>query len=600
MIKINDEFYQEDNNYNIDIYGDYERDIVNYINEYQKENYNQIIENDKRTNIITVFSEIRTNIIKWYPFNQHTKVLEIGANYGELTQELVKRCENVTALEFTKIKAECISKRLEDIKNLNIILTTDLKRTKIDDKFDYITLIGISEYAEKLGFENLSQMLKWSYDHLTENGKILCAIDNEFGVKYLAGSTKSKEEVPFANYKQYVKKDYKLYGKTQLEDMLIDNNLKNYKFYYPVPNYNLTHLIYTDKYLPRQGNYDIYYREDEEILFNEQTMLNEAIKNRKFDFLTNSFLIEITKKENDFSNVNLAKFSNMRKEKYKIITKIKEDGVSKEAYEKKSIKHIEQIQNNIENLEKLGFSVLEEKSDDKIISKYTEKYTMNEYFENLLKQDKIEEFYQELYKWYSFIKNKISIIQTNETIFEKYNIEITKEQKNRLTILKDGFLDLIFQNVFYDGDEYIVFDQEWYEEAVPLEFIMYRSIKNLLFTHDELKNKINIKDLYMKYNIENYIEIFEQLEEKWQKEIVDKQILDFYSEKWNRIISLEDIKFKYNQELGEIYSKRDELQLENNKLQLEKNELQQEIEILKNSRFYKWTRFLSRRNKENE
>jgi hypothetical protein len=163
-------------------------------------------------------------------------------------------------------------------------------------------------------------------------------------------------------------------------------------------------------------------------------------------------------------------------------------------------------------------------------------------------------------------------------IFDKYDIKVTKQESDNLTIVKEGFIDLLFQNVFYDGQEYIVFDQEWKEEGVPLEFIMYRSLKQLFNENYELKNKLNEEDLYKEYNISDYIELFEELEEKWQENIIDNDMLNFYSEKWTRIISIEDIKFKYNQELEKAYKQIDDL----------KNE----VSIIKSSRVYKIYKFL--------
>lgn len=541
--------------YNKDIYGDYEKDIKNYIEKYKPEQYEKIIEKDTRTNIVNIFSEMRTNIIKWYPFEPNKKILEIGANYGEITQELVKRTPEVTSIEFTKEKIECIQKRIKE--NVKLILCDNLKELNLPEKYDYIIIIGTGEYAKKLGFKNLKEMLEWSYMQLSEDGKMLVAIDNKFGVKYLAGSTRNNKEVPFANYKNYVEKDYKMYGKTELENML--KQFPNYKFYYPVPNYNLTNMIYTDEYLPKRSRYNIYYREDEEILFNETDFMEYAIKNSKFDFFTNSYLIEISK--TNTSNVWYVNFSNMRKKQYKIITKITSEKVTKESYGEEGKKHIENIRNNIEKLEQLGYTTCEKFQDGKILSKYVNKPTMDEYLARLLEQDKQEEFIQELDKWYKQ--------------------------------LKEGFIDLVFQNVFYDGNEYIVFDQEWYEKNAPIEQIMYRSIKSLFFQHDYLKNKIDVNELYKRYNIQDKIEQFDKQEDMLQYKIVDAQILKFYSEKWKAMTSIEDIKMKYQKQL---VMQEQQFNNEKEKILEENKRLENEIKELKNSRFYKWTRFLRRKN----
>lgn len=583
MIEIKEKKYTQENYYNKDIYEKYKEDIELYIKGYKQENYSQILKKDKRTNIVNIFSEMRANIIKWYPFKENGELLEIGANYGEVTQGLVKKLKEVTAIEFSKTKVSCIQKRLKDYNNLKIILTTKLNNCELEKKYDYITIIGTAEYAQKLGFENLEDMLKWTKKYLKEDGTILLAIDNKFGVKYLAGSTRNKEEVPLANYKNYIKKDYKLYGKTELEDIIKNVGLSNYKFYYPLPNYNITDTIYTNEYLPKNISYNIYYREDEEILFNEITFMQEVIKNKQFNMFCNSYLIEISPK--CIKNINFVKYSNMRKEKYKIITKIEKNNVTKEAYKTISKEHIDNIKANIDILKKLGFKTIEKYNNGQINSEYIKNTTMEEYLQSILDKNDINKFEEELNKWYIFLKEKLLNMEENyieKDIFEKYNIEIEKEKKAKLNITKYGFMDLLFENVFYSGQEYIIFDQEWREEGIPLEYILYRALKKLFKENADLKECIN--KLYEKYNIKSYIDVFEEIDKIWQEEIIDEEIFGFYSEKWSRLISIEDIKYRYNQELGKIYKERDELA--------------NEIKQFKSTKIYKYANMLNRRKKD--
>ena len=596
------------NYYNKDIYGDYKDEIKMYFEKYDPKEYNKIIQEDKRTNITMVFSEMRANIIKWYPFNEGKKALEIGANYGEITKELVNKLNKVTVIEFDDEKIDCIRKRLLNNDNYEIKSCDKLTDIKLKEKYDYIIAIGTAEYAEKIGFNDLGHMLEWMNQQLDDEGTILLTIDNRFGTKYLAGSTRNKDEVPFACFKPYIDKNYKLYGKKELENIIKKAGVENYKFYYPVPNYNLTHLIYTDQYLPQNSKYNLYYREDEEILFNELELIKIARKNEMFSFFTNSYLIEITKKKENQSNICFVNYSDMRKPEYKIQTKIATDKVTKELYIKNQNKHIIQINQNIEKLKELGFSVCEQYENDCIISDFITKPTMDEYLNRILQQGRVEKFKQELDKWYLYIKNKLQGEYVGESIFKKYSIDSPKE--NKQTLLKYGFIDLIFQNVFYDGNEYIVFDQEWYEEGVPLEFIMYRSIKKIFFQHNELENKINKEELYSRYNITDFIKEFDMLEEKWQENIIDKNIYDFYSQKWSCIKSIEDIKLDFNKRLGAVYYEKDEAQkeyeekinclhkeLENVKKQLKDKTIELEnkdtqlIELKSGSRLYRWIKF---------
>ena len=111
-----------------------------------------------------------------------------------------------------------------------------------------------------------------------------------------------------------------------------------------------------------------------------------------------------------------------------------------------------------------------------------------------------------------------------------------------------------------------------------------------------MENKIKKEELYIKYNIKDFIEDFDQLEEKWQEEIIDKDIYDFYSQKWSSIKSIEDIKFEFNKRLGAVYQEKDEVEKQyNEKIQQLQKELEktktQLIELKGGSRFYRWMKF---------
>ena len=157
MIEVDKRFYHEDNYYNNDIYGEYREDIKQYINEYKTCEYDKIIEKDKRTNIVSIFSEMRANVIKWYPFEENKKILEIGANYGEITEELARKNLNITAIETSNEKIECLQKRLEHVANLRLILCTNLKELELEEKYE-VSVFPLN--CEQLRKEDVYTVLK--------------------------------------------------------------------------------------------------------------------------------------------------------------------------------------------------------------------------------------------------------------------------------------------------------------------------------------------------------------------------------------------------------------------------------------------------------
>ena len=110
-----------------------------------------------------------------------------------------------------------------------------------------------------------------------------------------------------------------------------------------MPEYNSI-----DKYHP-------YYIENNDITFNEIDVFREILKTDKnmFTFFANSFLIEITKGECD-KTYKYISFNNIRKEKYRLITKIADEYVEKQEVNEKAHKHYENIKSNIRYLNENG------------------------------------------------------------------------------------------------------------------------------------------------------------------------------------------------------------------------------------------------------
>ena len=66
-------------------------------------------------------SELRENILKWYPFKENSTVLEIGANTGEITGILTKKCYEVYSIEENKEQREKINQKYLSKENLKIL-----------------------------------------------------------------------------------------------------------------------------------------------------------------------------------------------------------------------------------------------------------------------------------------------------------------------------------------------------------------------------------------------------------------------------------------------------------------------------------------------
>lgn len=528
-------FNMNDYHKEIDISKEKQNIINEYINKYSEEIYEKDLPEIISAEEMYYLTTVSQNLLNWYPFSKEDSVLEIGGDLGQLTGLFSKKCKDVTTIEPQWECAEAIRKRYKDRENIDLI-AGKLEDISLNKKYDIITVIGnINRIEEIIGKQlDLENTIRYLEKYLNENGKMLIAVDNKFGLRYWAGNPENMLNKKFISLIGYHSEpiSYETFTKKSLEEILQKMEY-NFNFYYPLPDYKMPNVIFTDEGLPKYNSidkYNPYTTQNSDLIINEIDVFREILTTNPemFIFFTNSFLIEISKEKRELP-YNYISFNNMRKEKYRLITKIGKDYVEKEAVTEEANQHIEQISKNIEYLKENQIKTLDETEENKIKSKYVEqKYLLNEVLTENLRQGKKDEFDKLVQKYIDlFLSQSYKTDNYDETIFKKYNIEIEdKELIKSMNFLKNGLWDMTFKNCFYIDDQFYFFDQEWNDENIPLEFILYRSI---LYTIS-LRRYINIDELMEQYGLTQYREIFEKLDNVLQEEIRDDKIWKFYSQ----------------------------------------------------------------------
>lgn len=508
---------------------------------------------------------ISQNILKWYSFKENASVLEIY-NESSIMETMNKKIQLVTA----------------DINQLNI-----------QGEYDYITLIGTYEYAPLIMKQekSYSEFLKMLKQHLKPDGIILLAIDNRLGIKYLAGAKNENYSRVFEGIESKIRQETSnLLLKKEIIKFIKEAEFKKYKFYYPLPDYMNANSIFTDEFLPKSNHskilYPVHYEKGSTVVYNEINVMKQICDIKQFDNFTNSYLVEITN-EGTLNDTKFVNYNSLRKDKYQLLLTIKQNVVEKIAENSEATNHVQEIKRNVERLLELGFKVSEKVEDGKIISEFIDVEELDKKIVRNIENNDKNQFFEEIRKWYEYIKQRLkSGNLKGQDIFEKYNIEIPDEEKKKLEFVEDGFIDISFENIFCQ-DEYLLYDQEWYIENVPIEFILYRAINNL-YTYNERKieNKIEKQELFKIFNIDNYILYFEKLEQKIQQEILDETKVKNYREKIshsfiniettiNKVNELNEHNLKLREELqtckiqyiNEIMKLKDEMEEHKNKLQ---------------------------------
>ena len=288
-----------------DLYTDgaIEDEMLEIARNYREKQWNGVIAERASWPILYHFSHIRENILSWIPFTGEENVLEIGSGCGAVTGALCKKAKKVTCIELSRKRSQINAWRHRDCDNLKILMGNfqEVEKT-LTEKYDYITLIGVLEYAgyytdDEHPFE---AFLKKISGYLKEDGKLLIAIENKFGLKYWAGSREDHTGKFFDGLEGYIDTDSKVrtFSKEALKKIITDAGYGKAEFYYPFPDYKFPVQIFSDEYLPREDDLNIgldTFDNTRMMLFNENRVYANLLKEKKFEFFANSFFIEVTK-----------------------------------------------------------------------------------------------------------------------------------------------------------------------------------------------------------------------------------------------------------------------------------------------------------------
>ena len=289
--KLNLDFYDDSYHYSD---GDIENELLEIVK--STNDYNKILEHDTRWPILYHLSPIRQNIINWYPFKDNASCLEIGGGCGAITGALCESLAEVKVVELSKRRATINFERHKHYDNLEIYIA-NLNDIKFNQKFDYITLNGVLEYAGSFTktaspYEDFLKQIK---QYLKPDGKLIVAIENRYGLKYFAGSKEDHTAKVFDGITGYIGNDtVRTFGKKELENLLSSSGYPQQEFYYPHPDYKMPLEIFSSSWLPSTAsslsptpNFD--YEKYE--LFDEAEAYKGIIENGQYEFFANSFLV---------------------------------------------------------------------------------------------------------------------------------------------------------------------------------------------------------------------------------------------------------------------------------------------------------------------
>lgn len=292
-VTLNYKFYKGTDTYSD---GDIEEDILDIVKKHSADEMIRVLQEEDRWPILYHLTPVRQNILRWYDFDPQGSVLEIGAGCGAITGILCERTNRVMAIDLSKRRSTINAYRNKDHDNLEIMVG-NFEDILIDEKFDYVTLIGVLEYSiYYINSENpFIDMLKKAKSFLKPGGKLLIAIENKYGLKYFAGAKEDHTGKNFDGIEGYrdVEK-VRTFSRDTLERMLAEAGFAQNDFYYPMPDYKLPLTIYSEERQPRKGELTEQspsYDQSRMAYFNEVSAFDSICEDGLFRQFANSFLV---------------------------------------------------------------------------------------------------------------------------------------------------------------------------------------------------------------------------------------------------------------------------------------------------------------------
>ena len=527
------------------------------------------------------FSDLRRGILNWYPFAKDSSLLEIGGECGALTGLFCEKCDKVVTIEENVQKAEIIRKRYEKEKNLDVVCKkySSLENLHVNHKFDYVVINRVFEYIHGMNPIKFGEFLKSiAALFLVPNGKLLIIADNRYAIRNFCGARDILTGKPFDALNQYPEGIRgTIFSRQQLVEGIEGSKKFYYKFYYPLPDYRMTQLIFSDEYMNKADIRDriiSYEPFQDTLLAVESNLYEDILVNGALPFLSNSFLIECCQ-EKDLCEIEYATSSEDRGKIYGTATTIWKDGfVRKKALYKEGY---DSIINSFENLKKISVRGLRTSEcylePDGLVMPYINKKSFAIYLAELAQYSK-DEFLEKLSLWYMDILKSSDYVKFDGDNPETKKFHLSEEDK----ILRYAYIDMVPVNCFWDEEGLIYFDQEFSIEFVPAKYVLFRGIKYLYQSHKKIQQFVPIEEVKEYFDICEMWDIFDEIE----KEFIDKI-------RNRKRFSLFYKYTKFNRK--EIYQRADILEYQGEKISgiriLENTKLQQHVQLELLDRFMK-------------
>lgn len=247
-------------------------------------------------------SPVRHNLLRPFKIKATDRILELGCGCGSITRYLGETGATVFAVEGSLRRAEIAAERCRDLPNVTVFCD-NLADFKCDEKFDYVTLIGVLEYSPLFinGGDPVVAGLVKARSHLKEEGGLILAIENQLGLKYFNGCSEDHVGVPYYGVSGlYESNEPVTFGRYNLTNKLKESGFSGVDLFFPYPDYKLPNVILSEAALEESrfnfpdllmNNFSRDYQGGSSRAFPEGVAWRVVAENKLAMDLANSFLV---------------------------------------------------------------------------------------------------------------------------------------------------------------------------------------------------------------------------------------------------------------------------------------------------------------------
>ena len=455
-------------------------------------------------------SPLRQSLFNWYDFDPEGALLEIGADFGTVTGFFSGKLRSVTAVAFSEEEKKVTEERVRECENVSVVygrlpdvlLSVGREQGLLHAGYDYIVV-------KDCFYDKPAEILRACMMLLKPEGRLLALFTNRYGMKYFCGAKDPFTGVVFDGVGGYLRSDTKYTGRgyshSEVENILRETGVDNYKFYYPLPDSRMPQVICTDDYrngksiAERLVDYDY---QDRSVFIPEHRMLSEVIDDGALGFMANSFLVEICADTGIPKNdVIFAVTTTDRGEKYGVVTSVRRDGrVIKRPIYKEGEKYLKRLYKYTEKLKARCVPVIpvelcEDKRGLYIEMEYMDKEPLSDALVRIVKEDK-----KLFFDIFDEIKEYIDM-----------SADVSNNDEGE-EVLLNAYIDLAPLNAFYIGGEFgrdiIFYDQEFVAQYCPVLFPIYRTLFYFYQSKKEVEQYVPLSEMYERYGIDDEMKAY--------------------------------------------------------------------------------------------